>query len=316
MELPNNIVMANGTLNERVILKKETLYKGMNGRFVERFYLTSENSYIFKPLTNNNQLGKEVWVHEHILSLFPTIYPKIISYSISEHTERNWMILEDLGQLVHDFNEESALAVISWVAWWHSLPVEKWGNVPLTGLKPKIEDIVSEVFLQQDEVYRLLDSLDMERARIECIFSHLSNWQPSEKKVLSHGDLHTGNFAFVDTGLKILDWEHTHLNTPYWDLFHLIDMSHPLFPKKITSPLRSRILESYLAQVDYEVDREAFIKEYYLFASVSSIWMILLIQKDLVENGAKWSEAQLNTQLEETISSLKQCAAALLSIKG
>ena len=130
--------------------------------------------------------------------------------------------------------------------------------------------------------------------------------------MLTHGDLHIGNFAIVDNELKILDWEHTHLNLPHWDLYHLIDMSHPLFPKKITSPLRERILESYLGQVEYEVDREAFINEYYLFASVFSIWMILLIQKDLVENGGKWSAVQLNTQLEETVSSLQQCAAALL----
>jgi hypothetical protein len=40
--------------------------------------------------------------------------------------------------------------------------------------------------------------------------------------------------------------------------------------------------------------------------------MILLIQKDLVNNGGKWSNEQLHTQLEETVSSLKQCAAALL----
>src|SRR4051812_7310168 len=98
MELPKNIVQANGTLNKRLIVKREILHKGMNGRFVERFYLTPTLSYIFKPLTNNRQLGKEVWVHEHILPLFPAIFPKIISYSISENTELNWMILEDLGQ--------------------------------------------------------------------------------------------------------------------------------------------------------------------------------------------------------------------------
>jgi thiamine kinase-like enzyme len=312
MELPNNIVQANGTLNEHLILKKEILYKGMNGRFVERFYLTPSTSYIFKPLTNNGQLGKEVWVHEHILPKFPTIFPKIISYSISESTELNWMILEDLGPLVHDFNEESVMDVINWMAWWHSLPVEQLENVPLIGLKPKIEEMVSEVFVKKEDVYRLLSSLNIEREFIDAIFSQLERHKFSELQVLTHGDLHTGNFAIVGSESKILDWEHTHLNSPHWDLYHLIDMSHPLYPKKITSPLRERFLESYLSQVEYEVDRTAFLKEYYLFSSVFSMWMILLIQKDLVVNGGKWSIVQLNTQLEETVASLQQCGAALL----
>jgi hypothetical protein len=312
MVMPNNIVRANGKLNEEIILKKEILYKGMNGRFVERFYLTPSTSYIFKPLTNDGQLGKEVWVHEHILPIFPAIFPKIISYSISERTELNWMILEDLGPLSHEFNEESVLGVIKWVAWWHSLPIEELGSVSLTGLKPKIEQIVADVCLKKDEFYRLLPSLKIEEELIDAIFSQINHLKFLEKKVLTHGDLHTGNFAIVGDELKILDWEHTHLNSPYWDLYHLIDMSHPLFPKKITSPLRDRILESYLNLVKFEIDRDCFFKEYYLFASVFSMWMILLIQKDLVENGGKWSVEQLNTQLEETVSSLQQCAAALL----
>ncbi|MEY2195243.1 phosphotransferase [Neobacillus sp. BF23-41] len=312
MELLNNIVRADGNLNEEIILKKEILYKGMNGRFVERFYLTPSTSYIFKPLTNDGQLGKEVWVHEHILPIFPAIYPKIISYSISERTDLNWMILEDLGPLSHEFNEESVMGVIKWVAWWHSLPIEELGNVPVTGLKPKIEEIVSDVCDKKDEFYRLFPSLKIEEELIDAIFSQIDHLKFLEKKVLTHGDLHTGNFAIVGDELKILDWEHTHLNSPYWDLYHLIDMSHPLFLKKITSPLRVRILESYLSLVKFEIDRDYFFKEYYLFATVFSMWMILLIQKDLVENGGKWSVAQLNTQLEETVSSLQQCAAALL----
>jgi hypothetical protein len=312
MVMPNNIVRANGKLNEEIILKKEILYKGMNGRFVERFYLTPSTSYIFKPLTNDGQLGKEVWVHEHILPIFPAIYPKIISYSISERTELNWMILEDLGPLSHEFNEESVLGVIKWVAWWHSLPIEVLGNVPLTGLKPKIEQIVSDVCVKKKEFYRLLPSLKIEEELIDAIFSQINHLEFLGKKVLTHGDLHTGNFAIVEKELKILDWEHTHINSPHWDLYHLIDMSHPLFPKKITSPFRDHILESYLSLVKFEIDRDYFFKEYYLFSSVFSIWMILLIQKDLVENGGKWSVEQLNTQLEETVSSLQQCAAALI----
>lgn len=311
MELPNEIVRANGTLNEEVILKRETLYKGMNGKFVERFYLSPSKSYIFKPLTNDGQLGKEVWVHEHILPLFPAIFPKILSYSISEQMELNWMILEDLGQLSHDFSEESVLAVIKWMAWWHSLPVSGLGDVPLTGQKPKIDEIVLDVRLKKEKLLHLMPSLNIDEQLFQAIFSQLNEVNFSDKHVLTHGDLHAGNFAIVNNELKILDWEHTHINSPHWDLYHVMDMSHPLFRKEITQGFRERILDYYLEQVEFEINRETFFKEYYLFSSVFSMWMILLIHKDLTANDGKWPVEQLYTQLDETVTSLQQCATAL-----
>ncbi|EKN63637.1 protein licA [Neobacillus bataviensis LMG 21833] len=314
MKLPANIVKMDGTLNEGLILNKEPIYKGMNGRMVERFYLRANESYIFKPLTNDGQLGKEVWIHEHVLTHFPAIFPKIISYLISDEPERNWMILEDLGPLVHDFHEDTVLSVVKWVAWWHSLPIKKLGDVPRAGLKPKFQDLVTEIRMRKDEFLRL--DFGIESDLVGYIYTLLDRVIFSEKLVLSHGDLHAGNFAVVKGKLMVLDWEHTHVNLPYWDLYHLIDMSHPLYSKRMITSLRREILSMYLDQIEFEVDRGAFVKEYYLFAAVFSIWMILLIQKDLQGNGGKWSAVQLHAQLQETISSLRQCAEALMNGKS
>ncbi|ETI66585.1 phosphotransferase [Neobacillus vireti] len=314
MVLPNNIVLANGMLNEGLISKKEPLYQGMNGRFVERFYLSPSASYIFKPLTNNGQLGREVWVHEHILPSFPAIFPKIISYQISDSPDLNWMILEDLGQLSHDFNEETVLGVVKWAAWWHSLPTDQFADVPNSGLKPQIEEIIADISRQEDKFFQLLPALQMEERHVRPIFSLFDRLVFSKKLVLSHGDLHSGNFAVAANRLMVLDWEHLHLNTPYWDLYHALDMSHPLFVKKMTSQFRERALRTYLAEVKLELDGEAFLHEYYLFSAVFSIWMILLIHKDLEADAGKWPVEQLNAQLEETVSCLKQCAEAFYSI--
>ncbi|PLS03409.1 phosphotransferase [Neobacillus cucumis] len=311
MELPADIVLESGILNDALILKRETLYKGMNGRLVERFFIAPTRSYIFKPLTNNGQLGKEVWIHQHILPRFPAIYPKVISYKISEEPELNWMILEDLGALIHYFNETSVLEVIKWVAWWHSLPVSEFPNVPTTGLKPQMEDIITEVGSYKEGFLHLVSSLGIERESIERVYSLLKENNFSKRQVLSHGDLHLGNFSIVNNELKILDWEHTHLNLPYWDLYHLIDMSHPLFPKRVTPELRTQILKDYLFHVTFEIDHDSFMREYYLFSAVFSIWMIGLIRKDLQAKDGKWPEEQLKGQMEETILSLKQCAGAL-----
>ncbi|MGG3561507.1 phosphotransferase [Neobacillus rhizosphaerae] len=311
MELPANIVRADGTLNDELILRKEPLYKGMNGRFVERFYLSPTVSYIFKPLTNNGQLGQEVWVHENVLPQFPAIFPKIILHTISEQPELNWMILEDLGTLTHTFNEESVLGVIKWVAWWHSLSIDNLAHVPSTGLKPRLEDIVTDVLHMKHDFMQQLPGLQLDHRLIELVYTTLETFEFSNSLVLSHGDLHVGNFAVVDQRLMVLDWEHTHLNTPHWDLYHVIDMSHPLFPKRITPQFRKQILEAYMAQVEFEIDEEQFLKEYHLFSAVFSVWMLHLIQKDLNAKDTKWPRELLERQFKETILSLEQCAAAL-----
>ena len=62
-------------------IKGKKFIRGLNGKYVERFYMNAEESYIFKPLTNKEQLGKEIWAYEQVLSFFPDIYPKIIASS-------------------------------------------------------------------------------------------------------------------------------------------------------------------------------------------------------------------------------------------
>ncbi|MBS4212481.1 phosphotransferase family protein [Neobacillus rhizophilus] len=314
MALPNDIVHENGSLNASLILKKERLYQGMNGRFVERFYLSPKESYIFKPLTNNAQMGKETWIHEHVLCRFPAIFPKILAYSKHDNPDLSWMILEDLGQLSHEFTEETVLGVVKWMAWWHSLPLESFPDVPLNGLKPRIEVVAEEVCENKDDLLRVLPRLGLTGKHVLHVFKQLDSFIFSKLLVLSHGDLHLGNYAVVKGKLIILDWEHTHLNTPFWDLYHLLDMAHPIFPKKVTKGFRKQVLGFYLGQVGMKLDGPAFVREYYLFSAVFSMWMILLIQRDLQADDGKWSKEQLKRQLEETVFSLRQCAEALADV--
>lgn len=315
MVLPKDIVLDNGELNEQRIWKRERLYKGMNGRYVERFYLSPDESYIFKPLTNNDQFGKEVWVNNHILPLFPPIFPEMKDYSLHDNPLLSWIIFEDLGPLQHVFNEGTLLAVAKEMAWWHSLSAEAFPGLPLQGLKPNIEAIVKEISEKRAEVLRMVQLLNMDEAAILKIYSILSNFHFLNKKVLSHGDLHIGNYTMVQGKIKVLDWEHAHLNSPYWDIYHAIDLAHPIFPKQVTTLLRERILDFYLEHVVYEVDGTAFKQEYYLFAATFSIWMLLLIQKDLQAGDfGKWSKEELEREQAETLASLQQCSGALAGV--
>ncbi|MCM3567095.1 aminoglycoside phosphotransferase family protein [Neobacillus mesonae] len=302
--LPDNIVLENGRLNEQLIAGKDILYKGNNGRLVERIYLFDGKSYIFKPLTNNAQLGKEIWVYEQLLPYFPAVFPKMISYRISENPDLSWMILEDLGPLSHAFSKDSTLAVVRLAAEWHSLPLERFVGVPLIGMKPRIEEMAAEVLANKDELVRY--------PFLQPVLAVLDQFQFSHVQVISHGDLHQGNFALTARGLVVLDWEHAHINLPYWDLYHALDLAHPDFPREITPSLREEALDAYLAQAERAEDRGLFKKKYYQFAAVFSMWMLLLIERDLKADEVKWTKVKLKRQQVEVLQGLEQLCDGIL----
>ncbi|MBY0121442.1 aminoglycoside phosphotransferase family protein [Bacillus sp. S/N-304-OC-R1] len=307
-----SVVWPNGTLNQKAIYRKEEIYQGMNGRFVERFFMNSRESYIFKPLTNSSQIGKEVWIHNHLLAKLPPIFPKIMAYSIDEHTDNNWIIFEDLGKISHRFNEDIAYKVIDLMANWHSIPVENFMSEPLKGPKPFIEEMVQHLFILKQKLQDISVQYGIAEKMLDTIFSMLENHRFSNKKVLSHGDLHQGNYGQTGKRVVIIDWEHAHINSPYWDLYHFLDISHPDFPKGMNKGLRNLLLEHYFIKTNLpQEEKFSFKQEYFLFSSAFSLWMMLLIQGDLERNASKWPKTQLIGQMSETITNLIQCGEEL-----
>ncbi|MFM9276867.1 phosphotransferase family protein [Paenibacillus jiagnxiensis] len=307
-------VLPDGTLDGQRIWKRETLYTGMNGRHVERFYVSPAESYIFKPLTNDGQEGKERWVYEHLLPSFPPIYPKLLEKSSTLDPDTSWMIFEDLGAMSHVYDDELALSVIPHMVWWHGQPTEALRQVSLQGPKPPIQDIAADIRARQAEAEAVLLSLGVPQLTVRSLFDLLEHQRFTEADVLCHGDLHLGNYTRVNGRLIVLDWEHVHLNSRLWDLYHLIDMSHPLFPKRMSSQSRNRLLEAYIDQALQSgavLHPHDFKREYYLFAAVFSIWMLLLIWSDLEQGDATWPEEALRDQLRETLDSLTQCVDEL-----
>lgn len=315
-------VNVDGTLNDTLVRNREVLYTGTNGRHVERFYVSSSESYIFKPLTNDDQKGRERWVYEHVLPALSPIYPRLLAWSdAGVDGGEEWMVFEDLGPLHHLHADETLLRAVRLVAWWHALPTDRFAGIPLRGPKPLIQEMVSELYTRKPDVLQLCSSLGLSKQQMQRMYVQLEHVSFSQRLVLSHGDLHPGNYALSGERLMVLDWEHTHLNTPLWDVYHLIDMSHPLFPRRMTSELRIRILDTYVEQLELlgiRVDRTAFMLEYGMFAVVFSLWMLLLITSDLQRigthlhrNGDKWSKEQLESQLDETLACLNQCAVMM-----
>ncbi|MFB6466929.1 phosphotransferase family protein [Cytobacillus sp. Hz8] len=311
----SSVVLPNGTLNDQKLYKREGIYKGMNGREVERFFLTPNESYIFKPLTNDVQMGKEAWIQDHILVNFPDFYPKILASSNSLVPEKNWLIFEDLGNLNHRFTPDLALAVTKWMIWWHQYPIKNLLHQPLHGLKPSIHEIISQIILNRTKTMAYTKILGLDASFMQSIYDLLETHSFHGALVFSHGDLHLGNYAFVGEHVMILDWENAHLNLPYWDLYHVIDLAHPLFEKQMSLELRNNILEYYFKQLNPHAslaELYSFKKNYYLFSVAFSLWMLLLIQKDLENMDGKWTKEQLEREMSETMSALLQCGGELL----
>ncbi|MBW7456872.1 phosphotransferase family protein [Paenibacillus sepulcri] len=312
-KLPEGVMLPDGTLNSELISRREIIYRGMNGQAVERIYILPGQSYIYKPLTNDDQWGKEKWVYDHILPSLPHIYPRMLLSSFNLQTGRHTIIFEDLGHLEHGFREPVAVELARQVAGLHSLSTDHLFHAPLRGPKPPIEAIVGELLRDQAETIEALSDVSIPRMRLETLYEAMEQTVFPDLRVVSHGDLHSGNYALAAGRLVVLDWEHTHLNSPLWDLYHMIDMSHPLFPKRMTADSRNAILQAYLEAAEGRgylsgINAAAFIREYMLFASIFSIWMLRLIQGDLARDDDRWPRAQLEQQLEETTASLEQCA--------
>lgn len=315
----DDYILENGQLNDRFIVKKEPLDTITKGRTIERVYMTTAESFIFKRFTNDEQGGKEIWVQKNILPSFPDFYPKIIASSFSKNQNKGWIAYTDLGPIKHDYTKDILHDVSKQILWWHSLRGTVLKNAPLSGLKPKIEEIKKELLQSKDKVAQNLLICNILKRDIKKLFSLLEKWDFSKELVLSHGDLHPGNFGTSQNKLVILDWEYAHLNSRYWDLYHLIDLSHPLYPKTVSSELRNQILDEYYDQarsLGFKTPQEKFKTEYFLFSATFSTWMMMLIQKDLKRKNNRWTEEALMNQLRETSISIVQCTEELLKVNS
>ncbi|WP_426450272.1 phosphotransferase family protein [Paenibacillus sp. S-38] len=309
MGLPiGDVVLSGGILDDSRILRRETLYTGMNGKRVERFYVSPAESYVFKPLTHNGQSGRESWVYDQVLQSLPPIYPRLLARSGDGAEEDGWLIFEDMGPMEHTFGEEIVLRVAEEMAVWHASPADRWIEAPLKGQKPSMEEITGELLRSRDAMAELLLPRPAAAEHLQGLLHRLESWAWSRKRVLSHGDLHLGNYALMNGRLIVLDWEHAHLNTPFWDLYHLVDLSHPLFPKQVTEGIREKALERYLDCTGAPpLERTAFKREYYLFSAAFSLWMLGLIAGDLQRGSGPWTRTELERQREETQENFIQC---------
>jgi len=311
-------VSDDGELISERITQEETIYVGRNGKAIKRFALAADPSttYIFKPLTNPQTIGREPWAHRHLLPLLPVRAPGVVAFAGHDDPDRYWIVCEDEGSLRHELGENELVAAARLVASWHRLPLEL---VPAeyVGDKPAYAAIRAEL---RDRYSELASSVaaapdplppQLAEALHAAVFA-ASDPAYVDVPVVSHGDLHRGNVAAAPAAeqLLVLDWEHIHRNAAYWDLYHLLDITHPTFRRDITPRVREAALAAYAEErrrLGWDGDLRKFTIGYAAFAALYSAWMLLLIEAD--RRKSLWSPAELSAAREETMRSLRECLA-------
>ncbi len=274
-----------------------------------------------------------------------------------------WIIVEDIGTLDHRHQPEVLEQVIDQMAVWHGIDRQQVEGLPQSGQKPPLDVAASSLLSRWDSVEEMvidimspdpstrLVNANTHQVDIAANDSHaplvpiasmprlvstlrtaIGSDVPritAQSPVLLHGDLHAGNYGMNPQGkLIVLDWEHSHAGSLFWDLYHLLDLSHPLFPRAMSSELRHRLLERYWLARQSSSKAEAteikyirsitadytefaqFEKDYLFYAIIYSIWMLLLIRNDLLQEPPIWPHALLLAQQYETEQHVVQCLVA------
>ncbi|MEK5057432.1 hypothetical protein BK126_16090 [Paenibacillus sp. FSL H7-0326] len=287
-----------------VVNARELLHVGLEGRRVERLTGESSESYILKQLPLEGVNTGESWAYAKVLPHLPVMYPRLIAQSKDRTQETPWLLFEDMGTIHHEVDESMLIQIAEWMALWHAVPLDPYPELSRSGQKPGYDAIVTDLSAKRSVISRLLKSLGYEKNEVNAFYDKLERLSFSDVEVYSHGDLHPGNYGRTSSGrIVVLDWEHNHRNSPLWDLYHMLDMSHPLYPRMPDVLIRDKVLDAYLefSQAHGRLyDKEPFKKDYMLFAAAFSLWMLTLIDHDLQDPGSIWPQDSLRRQREET----------------
>ncbi|MFD1677612.1 phosphotransferase family protein [Alicyclobacillus fodiniaquatilis] len=318
-QLFHQIVSDQGQLCGDKIIKRTRLYQGRTGRHVERFVIETAAgpaSFVFKPSSYPETVGRELWLQQHFLPFVKNVqYPRILATSSGGDVETYWAIYEDAGEISHQFTADDYIAAAKLIPCWHSISVEglprafaHWqGRDPAVIARgilanwQKATGILAVLHLSLDKVNQL-------RTWVEAI-----GCDDMQEKVPSHADYHIGNIGISHHRLIVLDWENAHVDSVYCDLYSLLDKTHPHFRKApLDNEVRLRALDAYVRkrrELGWQGPPDDFVLNYFRYAVVHSIWMLLLICDDL--DRGLWNRAHLTLQKEETYGALMACLAYL-----
>ncbi|KRE98422.1 hypothetical protein ASG89_05280 [Paenibacillus sp. Soil766] len=304
------VFLESGKIRDGIPHTREVIYVGRNGQKVERIQVSEDHtmtSFIYKPLTNYPNKGKEVWLQENLNFRIPEVHiPKILYYSRALEPEDEWMVFEDLGELKHNFSSDIMLKTSEFMPYWHLMPTSLLPE-DFEGHTPRMKDIQSIIMAKDVQLRQLFNRLGFPDDHITYFYEEILRQDQFENEiVISHGDLYPLNIAEVNNKIFIFDWEYVHTNSVFWDLYTLMDITSPQYSRFVISQeSRLAILARYISVREslQSPTRGNFINDYHKYSALYSVWLLLLIEEDLTQD--KFEKSALIRQYKETCEILK-----------
>lgn len=308
--MDERIFLESGKVRDGIPHVREVIYVGRNGQKVERIQVNVNDnmtSFIYKPLTNYPNKGKEVWLQENLHVRIPEVHiPKILYYSQELEPEKAWMVFEDLGELEHNFSGDMMLKTTEFIPYWHLLPTSLLPE-EFDGHSPSVKEIQSFILSKDVQMRQIFKSLGFLDEHITYFDEEiLRQDQLDMETVVSHGDLYPLNIGEVNHTIFIFDWEYVHTNSVFWDLYSLMDITSPQYRRLvIREESRLAILARYISVREslQSPTHGNFITDYHKYSALYSVWLLLLIDEDIAQE--RFEISALLRQYNETIEILK-----------
>jgi thiamine kinase-like enzyme len=307
-------VVMDGSLKRERIAQSTTInkQKNANKKYLERFSLKNApdgQNYIFKPTHTSSEIKQEQWIQEQFLPLLPGIKtPRLLDWDINEQAQLFWMVLEDAGQLTHEYTENLLIEAAKAMVCWHNLPLETEIRQS-TSFLPYIDEVAAKIVANEVLYTKLLHRLRIDSRRIQLFFEKLHSLTPlfPSENVISHGDYHILNLALNNDQLIVLDWEFLQRNSVYFDLFLLIDRADIRYRIHPTKAIRLIALETYGRERTRSgwVMPNNFVHNYHLFACIYSTLTLEWLFNDL--DTGKFDRALLLAEKTELTNIINDC---------
>ncbi|CAH1202087.1 hypothetical protein PAECIP111891_01928 [Paenibacillus allorhizoplanae] len=308
--MEEEIFLESGKVRDGIPHEREVIYVGRNGQKVERIQVNVDDamtSFIYKPLTNYPNKGKEVWLQANLFVRIPEVnIPKILYFSQALEPEKEWMVFEDLGELEHSFSWDMMLKTSEFIPYWHVLPTKVLPE-EFEGHTPKTKEIQSFILAKDMQTKQLFKSLGILDDQCTYFYEDILHQDQLENEiVISHGDLYPLNIAEVNNQVYIFDWEYAHTNSVFWDLYTLMDITSPQYRRLVIEQnSRLAILARYISVREnlQSPTQGNFIMDYHKYSALYSVWLLLLIEEDIAQE--KFEKSALLRQYNETLEILK-----------
>lgn len=312
---------ADGTIREDAIVQRISLGGETDGIVIERLMLQEpETAVIRKTTTNTTQAAREAALYADALPKLPAIYPRLLAHASSEEQGTASLVYEDASAIDHRFDEPLAVELIGHMARWHAMPT---AGLPLgseRGPRPDYEELAAELIMTLGWSWRPAENenvLGMDAALVKRVYDLAKQQPPVIKYVLSHGDLHAGSYGRSEAGtLVVANWAHMHRNSPYWDLYHMLDYPSQAqaVPRWIDDATWERLLAAYWNQAGEGIvptEKAAFLREYCLFAAVFSFWVLQELERQLAAGEEEERDERLLQERGLAAAAFQRCAERL-----